>query len=421
MTQAEKDAIYGILREELVPAMGCTEPIAIAYAAAKARALLAEQPTRAVVKCSGNIIKNVKAVVVPNSGGLRGLETCVTLGAIGGNAEKQLEVLEDIQPIHIEQTKRLLAEGFCTVEKLDTAIGLHLIVELYSADHHAAVEIAHSHTNIVSMMVDGNAVEVHTEAVQNTVLPDRSFLNIRLIYDFANEADLAQLEELLRPQIRYNTDIAEEGLKNEYGACVGASLLRHFGNDVTVVAKAMAAAGSDARMSGCPMPVVINSGSGNQGMTVSLPVIAYAQKLGASDEMLLRALALSNLVALHQKTRIGKLSAYCGVVSAATGSGAAISYLHGMPYEDICKTITNTLANVSGIICDGAKPSCAAKIASAVDAAIMGHLMAMDHHTFGSGEGLVKDDVEQTIACIGTMGRNGMRETDQEILRLMLQ
>ena len=416
------------LKGELVLALGCTEPIAVAYAAAKAREVLGSMPKELVVKCSGNIIKNVKSVIVPTTGDMRGIDTSAVLGALAGNAEYGLEVLKNVKKEDVEETKRLLDEGICKVEIINGISKLHIIVEATDYDTTVTVEISECHTNIVSITKNGEVLfsrqenaptvgadEVHVNA------KDEDTMSLEEIYRFANEVDIADVKEILDRQISCNLAIAKEGLRGDYGANVGKTIIKNYGEDVKFVARAYPAAGSDARMSGCTMPVVINSGSGNQGMTVSLPVIVYARHLNVSDEKLYRALVLSNLLAIHLKFGIGKLSAYCGVVSAACGSGAAISYLHDAPLSVIEKTITNTLGNVSGIVCDGAKSSCAAKIASSVDAAIMGHCMAMDNYSFGAGEGLVKDNIEKTIDTISTMGREGMKQTDEEILSLMLK
>ena len=416
------------LKGELVLALGCTEPIAVAYAAAKAREVLGSMPKEIVVKCSGNIIKNVKSVIVPTTGDMRGIDTSAVLGALAGNAEYGLEVLKNVKKEDVEETKRLLNEGICRVEIINGISKLHIIVEATDYDTTVTVEISECHTNIVSITKNGEVLfsrQENAPTVGAEEMPvnanDEDSMSLEEIYRFANEVDIADVKEILDRQISCNLAIAKEGLRGDYGANVGKTIIKNYGEDVKFVARAYPAAGSDARMSGCTMPVVINSGSGNQGMTVSLPVIIYARHLNVSDEKLYRALVLSNLLAIHLKFGIGKLSAYCGVVSAACGSGAAISYLHDAPLSVIEKTITNTLGNVSGIVCDGAKSSCAAKIASSVDAAIMGHCMAMDNYSFGAGEGLVKDNIEKTIDTISTMGREGMKQTDEEILSLMLK
>ncbi|SHI50518.1 L-cysteine desulfidase family protein [Lutispora thermophila] len=412
-----------ILKNELVEALGCTEPIAIAYAAAKAKAVLGKQPKRMEIGCSGNIVKNVKGVVVPNTGGLIGIGAAAIAGVIGGDPDKELQVLESVKEEDHKEIRRLLNEDYCSVYHLKGVENLYIEAKVYSDDESAEVCISDSHTNIIRIVKNGQVIfEKQNEIHKKTSTGDRSLLNIKDIVEFADTVDLDEykLRDLLRNQIEKNTAIAEEGLKNDYGVSVGKTLLKYYGNDVKVRAKAKAAAGSDARMSGCSLPVVINSGSGNQGITVTLPVVEYARELKVSEEKLMRALLISNLVSIHQKSLIGKLSAYCGAVSAATGSAAAITYLHGGDYEAISKTIINTTANVSGIVCDGAKPSCAAKIAAAVDAGILGHQLSTEGKVFRSGEGLVKDGVEATIKSIGRLGRKGMERTDVEIINIML-
>jgi L-cysteine desulfidase len=410
-----------ILKEELVPALGCTEPIAIAYAAAKARQVLGSMPENMIVKCSGNIVKNVKGVIVPATGDMKGIETSAVLGAVAGNPDGKLEVLAGVTKADVEVTKEYLKKDVCEVQIIHGVSNLQIIVVAIKEEDKVEVEICEDHTNIIRIEKNGeNLMSVRTE---NKVEQKRgiiSELTFDMIHEFADTVCMEDIKDILDRQITYNMKIAQEGLTNTYGANVGKTILKAYGKDVKILAKAYPAAGSDARMGGCTLPVIINSGSGNQGMTVSLPVIIYARHLKVSDEMLYRALAFSNLIAVHLKSRIGKLSAYCGVVSAACGSGAAITYLHQAPLETISKTITNILGNVSGIVCDGAKSSCAAKIASAVDAAIMGHYMAMEDNTFGVGEGLVKENIELTINTICKMGRDGMKQTDEEILNLMI-
>lgn len=423
LTEDVKNQYIQILQEELIPALGCTEPIAIAYASARATKLLGKVPEHMVVKCSGNIIKNVKGVVVPNAGGQKGIDTAAIIGAIGGDSDKKLETLTSISPEALEKTKQLLKQpGFCEVQLLQTGANLHIIVEVVSGDDTVTVEIADEHTNIIREEKNGEILyQADSAQIDHSQTTDRKCLNVKDIIEFADNIEIEKIEDLLDRQILYNTKISDEGLANDYGAKVGKTLLSIYGkDDVKVRAKARAAAGSDARMSGCVLPVVINSGSGNQGMTVSLPVIEYAKDLNVSREKLYRALLVSNLVAIHQKTQIGRLSAYCGAVSAACGSGAAITYMKDGSYQSICDTITNTLANVSGIVCDGAKSSCAAKIASSIDAALLGHYMAMGHDAFQAGDGLVKPEVEGTIHSFGRLGKEGMKETDIEILNIMI-
>lgn len=412
-----------ILREELVPALGCTEPIAVAYAAAKAREVLGCFPETMTAACSGNIIKNVKGVVVPTTENLRGTRAAAILGAVGGDPARQLEVLSTVTPAHVERTRALLAQGLCEETLLKTPAKLHIIIRMRGEGHTAMVEIIHSHAGVVRIERDGDILldMPHSDTDARGEGIDRSCLTVEGICRFSDEVEIAEIAEIIDRQIQYNTLISREGLTGGYGAGVGAALLRCYGDDVRVRARAAAAAGSDARMSGCDLPVVINSGSGNQGMTVSLPVIEYAKELGVSDEKRYRALCISNLVAIHQKTKIGKLSAYCGAVSAAAGAGAGIAYLCGADVEGVSKVIVNTLGNVSGIVCDGAKPSCAAKVASCVDAALMAVAMAEGGQCFHPGEGIIKANVEATISSVGDLATRGMQETDQEILKIMVE
>lgn len=346
-----------ILREEIVPALGCTEPIAIAYAAAKARSVLGRLPEHIDVRCSGNIIKNVKAVIVPTTGNMKGIETSAVLGAVGGNPDKKLEVLTDVSPKDLELTWELLRKKICSVSLLEGVSNLQIIVEMTAGQESALVEIAFSHTNIVRIEHNGTVVMKKGMSAQNATETNRSLLNLHDIYDFANTVDIAEVGGLMEDQVRCNMAIAREGLSNKYGANVGSTILEHYGSDARTMARALPAAGSDARMNGCVLPVMINSGSGNQGMTVSLPVQVFADALGVSREKKIRALVLSNLIAIYQKNELGKLSAYCGAVSAAVGAGAAIAYLHNADFDVIEGTIVNTLGNVSGIVCDGAKAS----------------------------------------------------------------
>lgn len=411
-----------ILKEELVPALGCTEPIAIAYASAKAREVLGTIPGKIIAECSGNIIKNVKGVVVPTTKGMRGIAAAAIIGAIGGDASKELQVLSGVDKTHLEQAKALIEKGVCEERLLDTPAKLHIIIKAIKDDEYALVEIIHTHTGIVRIEKNNNILfEVPYDKEENIKeSEDRECLNIEDIIEFANTVDINDVKDVLSMQVEYNTAISEEGLSRIYGANIGMTLLSIYGDDVKVRAKAAAAAGSDARMSGCEMPVVINSGSGNQGMTVSLPVIVYARELSVTTERLYRALCVSNLTAIYQKSKIGRLSAYCGAVSAAAGAGAGITYLYGGGIKEISQTITNTLANVSGIVCDGAKPSCAAKIASSLDAALLACHMSMQGRGFISGEGIVKDSIEDTIESVGRLAKNGMQVTDKEILKIMI-
>jgi len=426
LTDFDCNQFIAILQEELVPALGCTEPIAIAYAGAHARALLGKIPDRVCIKSSGNIIKNVKSVTVPNSGNMKGIPAAAAIGIIGGNPDKGLEVLADITESDIASTKEFLEKIPCKVSLLDTVASLHFIVEVFAGADSASVEIIHQHTNIVHTTKNGKDVlsVPFDPASANAALTDRSGLSVKKILEFADTIDLDRVRPILERQIDYNTRIAQEGLEHRYGINAGANLLKAAEAEravtVKIRAQAAAAAGSDARMSGCTLPVVTNSGSGNQGLTASLPVIVFAEEKKLPHDKLLRGLLVSNLIAIHQKTRIGRLSAYCGAVSAACGSGAAVTYLSGGSYEQVCETITNTLAVVSGIVCDGAKPSCASKIATSVDAALNAHYLAMQNRVFEPGEGIVKGDIEKTIAGVGAVAADGMRETDKVILRIMV-
>ena len=421
MDQHVYNEYLAILREEIVPALGCTEPIAIAYASAKARRVLGHLPEHITVKCSGNIIKNVKAVIVPTTGDMKGIETSAVLGAVGGNPDKKLEVLVDVTEEDLALTRELLKKKICSVELIEGVSSLQIIVEMTAGDESSLVEIAFSHTNIVRIEHNGEQIFKKGLSVQNATETDRSLLNLKDIYTFATTVNLEDVADLMERQVDCNLKIAREGLSNKYGANVGSTILEHYGDDVRNRARALPAAGSDARMNGCVLPVMINSGSGNQGMTVSLPVEVYAEELEVTREKKIRALVLSNLIGIYQKNELGKLSAYCGAVSAAVGAGAAIAYLNNASYDVIEETIVNTLGNVSGIVCDGAKASCAAKIASSVDAAILAYHMASERRGFRSGEGLVKDSAEKTLKSYGRMGREGMRATDVEILRIMLE
>ena len=422
MITKELSAQYvALLRRELIPALGCTEPIAIAYAAARARRLLGCMPTSMTVHCSGNIIKNVKSVIVPTTNGLRGIDTSAILGALAGDPELGMEVLRNIKPEQVEHVRQLRDTGMCKILPLKSTANLHILLEVSGNGHSALVEIRDAHTNIIREERDGMVVTGMASGCASPTGSEQGYcdLSIENIYWFAKTVNLSEIEPILEKQLDYNMAIAQEGLRGEWGAQVGKTLLAS-GDSLANRAAAYAAAGSDARMGGCVLPVIINSGSGNQGMTVSLPVIVFAPEKRLSREEILRALALSNLVALFQKSFIGKLSAYCGAVSAACGSAAGIAYLCGDSLEVIEDTVVNTIANVSGMVCDGAKSSCAAKIATAVQAGFLGHEMAIRGHAFRNGEGLVKSDADKTVEVFGRMAREGMRTTDEEILRLMV-
>ncbi len=423
MVSCEKAKVYAeILKSELAEATGCTEPIALALAGAKAREVLGCMPDKVDVYCSGNIIKNVSAVVVPNSGGIKGIDTAVLLGMIAGRADQQLQVISEVD----DEQRKLLRE-----EKKRVSFTCHLSedvptlfirVDAEKGDDRVSVEICRRHAHFSKVIKNGEVLLDEECEDDEHVGPDKSLLNVKDIYDYALNSDLSDVEETIERQIRDNTAICMEGLKNSWGEEVGRNMMKYaFSDDVRIRARAAAAAGSDARMNGCPMPVVINSGSGNQGMTVSMPVIVYAKELKSPKEKLIRALVLANLIALHQKRYIGYLSAYCGAVSAAAGAGCGIAYLHDMSYEQICMVITDTIATIGGMICDGAKSSCAGKISLAVEAALMSVDMAKNHNVFRNKEGMVKDDIEKTIAAYGRMAADGMKSTDIEILNIMLE
>ncbi len=420
-TDEKYQAYIQILKEELVPAMGCTEPIALAYAGAKAREVLGCVPDKVLVEASGSIIKNVKSVIVPNTNHLKGIPAAVTAGIIAGKAEKELEVIAEVTPAEIEQMITFLKETPITVEHIDQGITFDIVLTLYKEDSYTKVRIANYHTNIVHIEKDGEVIfDIPVEGENEEGLTDRSLLDMKSIWNFINTVDVVDIKEVIGRQIEYNTAIADEGLRGDYGANIGSVLLSAYGDDVRTRAKARAAAGSDARMNGCELPVIINAGSGNQGMTCSLPVLEYAKELNVTEEKKYRALALSNLTAIHQKTGIGRLSAYCGAVSAGAAAGAGIAYLCGGGYEEVIHTVVNALAIVSGMVCDGAKASCAAKIAASVDAGILGYNMYLNGQQFYAGDGIVTKGVEATIQNIGRLGKEGMRETNEEIIKMMI-
>lgn len=410
-----------ILKEELLPAMGCTEPIAISYCAAVARQTLGDMPDRVMVEVSGNIIKNVKSVIVPNTGNLKGISAATAAGIVAGDAIKKLEVIASISDKQRQEIANFMETTPIDVHLADTAQIFDIIVTVYKGESFAKVRIANFHTNIVYIEKNGEILQSSdVNHDDKSGLTDRSFLTVELILDFANSVNIDDVKELLDTQISYNMAIAEEGIKNDYGANIGSVLLAYNENSLQLRAKAMAAAGSDARMNGCSLPVIINSGSGNQGITASIPVIIYARELHVSDEKLYRALVLSNLIAIHQKTGIGRLSAYCGAINAGSAAGCGIAYMKDGSLDAISHTLVNSLAIVSGVICDGAKASCAAKIAVAVDAGILGFEMYNANQQFLGGDGIVKKGTENTIASVGRLGHDGMKETDIEILNIMI-
>lgn len=409
-----------VLKEELLPAMGCTEPIAIAYAAAVARRTLGALPARVTVTASGNIIKNVKCVFVPNTGGLRGIPAAAAAGIVAGRDELLLEVISKATAAEQAEIRAYLERTPITVRLSDSPHIFDIDIRVEADGHTARARIVQHHTNIVRIEKDGEILlDVDCSAAAEDGLCDRSCLSVAGILDFVESAALEDIEGPVRRQIEYNTRIAEEGLSGSWGANIGKVLLDTYGSDVKVRARAMAAAGSDARMNGCSLPVVIVSGSGNQGITASLPVVEFAKELGVGYDKTIRAVALSDLITVHLKSGIGRLSAYCGAVSAGCGSGAGIAYLYGGGLREVEHTIVNSIAIDSGIVCDGAKASCAAKIASAVDAGILGYHMYKNGQEFRAGDGLVTHGVEETIRNIGTLAREGMRETDREILHIM--
>ena len=421
----KKDRIYqqylAILEEELQPAMGCTEPIALAYAGAKARQVLGAIPEEVTVKVSGNIIKNVKSVIVPNTGGLHGIGPAVCAGIIAGDADKVLEVISSIPEEKQQELQTFLNAVQLKIGPADSCLVFDIDITLRKGADEVQLRIINHHTNIVLIRKNDRILLEHPVAESSEDhLTDKSCLSIEKIVDFIDSLDVSDIRELVSRQIEYNMAIAKEGLKNNWGANVGSVILRRQGQLLSKQAAAYAAAGSDARMSGCEMPVIILSGSGNQGITASVPVVVYAQAMGASEEDLLKAVALSDLVTVHQKTGIGRLSAYCGAISAGCGAGAGIAYLNGGRFHAVAHTVVNAIAILSGTICDGAKPSCAAKIAAAVDAGILGWEMYLEHQQFYGGDGIVTKGVDKTVTNVGRLAREGMRETDKTILQIML-
>ena len=415
------NAYVDILKQELVPAMGCTEPIAVAYAAALAAKALPEKATEVRITVSSNIIKNVKSVIVPNTGGLHGLEAAAAAGIVAGDPDKKLLVISAINDEQKQQIRQYLDEAQFTVVESYSGEILDILIHLKSPKHSSLCRIAGSHTNVVSMESDGTVtlskkVELATEDSHSAL----EVLTIKDIVEFADTVNIDDVKPTLKRQIDCNMAIAKEGLENNYGARIGQVLLKTRGDDPVTKARAYAAAASDARMGGCSLPVVINSGSGNQGLTLSLPVNEYAREMKLSREALYRALIVSNLISIHIKRHIGSLSAFCGAVSAACTAGAALTYMCGGSYEQVSATIINTLGNTAGIVCDGAKASCAAKISCALEAAIVAHHMSMRGNAFEANTGIIRESLEETIQSIGHVGRVGMKETDIEILNIML-
>lgn len=422
----EKTGIYysylRILNDELIPAMGCTEPISLAYAAAKARCILGALPDKIDVIVSGNIVKNVKSVVVPNTNGLKGIKAAVAAGIISGREDKILEVLGDLSDEQKDQIIHYIENTCINVSLSDSDLNFDILLTLYKDNSYSKLRIVDDHTNVVLIEKNGEILytpeKINSHVIHNN---DKLLLNINDIFKFANIVEINDVKDVISRQINFNTAIAEEGLKGNYGANVGKTLLSLYGNDVKTRAKAKAAAGSDARMNGCELPVIIISGSGNQGLAVSVPVIEYAIEYNVASDVLYRALVLSNLIAVHLKSGIGSLSAFCGAVCAGCASGAAIAYMLGGGVEAISATLSNSLAIVSGIVCDGAKSSCAAKIAASVEAGILGYHMYLNENKFSNGDGFLGSNIEETINNIWRIGKNGMKQTDMEILNIMTE
>ena len=419
----KEDSLYSIyvqiLKEELVMAMGCTEPIAISYACAKATQVLDHLPDRIVVKASGSIIKNVKSVIVPHTNGLKGSEVAAAAGALYGDADAKLEVLSRATREQIEELPEYVQNTNITVQHIEQGHVFDLEIHVYYEQEHASVRIVDTHTNIVQIEKNWQVIfEDKTTSLE--LKADHSALIMKQIWDFSQTVDIDDVKEILDRQITCNMAIANEGIHNSYGANIGHVILNMDSDCVKTRAKAYAAAGSDARMNGCELPVVINSGSGNQGITCCVPVVVYAKELDCTQEQLYRALVLSNLTAIYIKTGIGTLSAFCGAVSAGAAAGAGIAYLHNGTYKEIQHTIVNALAILSGTICDGAKASCAAKIASSVDAGIMGYYMYKNKQQFYAGDGIVAHSVDETIQNIGTLGSQGMLQTNDKIIEMMI-
>lgn len=415
------DCYIHILEEELCPAMGCTEPIALAYAAAVAKETLGKLPDRVVIDASGSIIKNVKSVIVPNTDHLKGIPAAAAAGIVAGNPKKKLEVIADVSQEQIGEMRKFLEQTPIEVRCVDNGFIFEIIVTLYKNEESAKVRITNYHTNIVRIEKNGEILkDIPSQHEGEEGLTDRSLLNMEEIWDFANTVDINDVKEILDRQIKYNMAIAEEGMHGNYGANIGRVLLDTECDSIQTKARAMAAAGSDARMNGCELPVIINSGSGNQGITASVPVIVYARGLEKDDETLYRALVLSNLTAIHQKTSIGRLSAFCGAVNAGAGAGAGIAFLCGGDYEAVIHTVVNAVAILSGMVCDGAKASCAAKIAEAVNVGILGYNMYTRGQQFFGGDGIVTKGIENTIRNVGRLAKEGMKETNKEIIDIMI-
>lgn len=421
------DKILNILNEEIVPAEGCTEPIALAFAAAKVTDILGKKPEKIKVFLSGNIIKNVKSVIVPNSNGLFGIEASVAMGAIAGDSKKELLVISDVTSEQLNEVKEFLENNSIEVYQGDNDLKLYIKLEAFSGDESALVEIKHIHTNITKIEKNGKVVisQPCADGDFNSALSDREILSVELIYNLAKTIDLDLIYPIFKKVIDFNSTIANEGLSGKYGVNIGKTIMSNiesgfYGDDLRNRCSAFASAGSDARMSGCALPVMTTSGSGNQGMTASLPIIKYCKEKNIDEETLIRALFISHLVTIHIKTNIGRLSAYCGAICASAGVSAALAYLIDGSYNVIADSITNTLGNLSGVICDGAKASCAMKIASGVYSAFDSTVLSINKNVLSSGDGIIGSDIEKTIKNIGTLAASGMKETDDVILDIMI-
>ncbi len=417
MQTNKKQGFLDLLNHELITALGCTEPIALAYASAKAREVLGEFPTRIEVFVSNNIVKNVKSVAVPNSDGLKGIDVACVLGVVGGCADLKLEVLSTVTAENLIKTKELLKTDYCAVLPLKSVANLHIIVKAFSEKHNCEVELKDKHDNIVNIIKDSQTIFHKDESPKETLKFDFS---LKDVFAFVQNVEIEKVKDLIERQMTMNMAISEEGMKNDYGQRIGKTLLSSYPNDVNLKARAMAAAGSDARMNGCAMPVVINSGSGNQGITLCVPICVFSKEFKKDKEITIRAVLLSNLVSIYIKNGIGKLSAFCGAVSASSGVAAGLTYLMNGTFLQVEKAITNTVANISGIVCDGAKSSCAAKISSSVDAGIMAYYMAIKDNAFCAGDGIIDNNIEGTIENVSRLGKEGMKETDDEIISIML-
>ena len=425
MERSAEERLIAILKRELIPAMGCTEPIAIALAAAKAREVLGAEPERILVGCSSNIIKNVKSVTIPGTHGLHGIEAAAVAGAFAGNAEAGMQVLAGVTDERKDFISDHWERGICSSYHLNTGHALHIRVEMNAGNDVSASEIRDDHDHFVLLEKNGAVLldrreETGEGNAEGEIREDARVLKLSIIREFADTVDLDRIRPILEKQIACNMAIAEEGMKGGYGLNYASALLNEH-STVYDRMEAYAASGSEARMSGCALPVIINSGSGNQGITASVPAVIYCREKGYPDEKLFRVLAFSNLVTVAQKQYIGKLSAFCGAISAACASGAALTYAEGGSLKQICDTVSNTLAVAAGIICDGAKPSCGAKIAIGLHAAINAHKLAMKNRSYQPGEGIICHDADTTIQEVGRIAKDGMGQTDAEIISIMLK